>query len=140
MTTAAQLWHNHRVAATSRGPRDARGVGVASLDCVPGHNTTAARGAARRTFELTRGAAAAMMPVPMSAHEDLVNAARSLRDQGVAAYSLADLIATARRYGSTYPDPVLRRTITTMVVAPDDAAQDRDVFVEVRKGWYRLRR
>lgn len=81
-----------------------------------------------------------MMPVPMSAHEDLVNAARSLRDQGVAAYSLADLIATARRYGSTYPDPVLRRTITTMVLAPDDAAQDRDVFVEVRKGWYRLRR
>lgn len=76
----------------------------------------------------------------MSAHDDLVTAARSLRDQGLSAYSLADLLATARRYGSTYPDPVLKKTLTAMIARADDAAQDRDVFVEIRKGWYRLRR
>jgi hypothetical protein len=76
----------------------------------------------------------------MSAHDDLVAAARSLRDQGLVSYSIADLLSTARRYGSTYPDPVLRRTLEELVTSPDDAAQNRDVFVEVRKGYYRLRR
>ena len=76
----------------------------------------------------------------MSAHDDLVTAARSLRDQGLPSYSLADLLATARRYGSTYPDPVLKKTLASMIIRPDDAAQDRDVFVEVRKGYYRLLR
>jgi hypothetical protein len=76
----------------------------------------------------------------MSAHDDLVTAARSLRDQGLVSYSIADLLATARRYGSTYPDRVLRRTLEELVTSPDDAAQNRDVFVEVRKGYYRLRR
>ena len=76
----------------------------------------------------------------MSAHDDLVTAARSLRDQGLTSYSINDLLTTARRYGSTYPDPVLRKTIESMVASTDDAQQDRDVFVEVRKGWYRLRR
>jgi orotate phosphoribosyltransferase-like protein len=76
----------------------------------------------------------------LSAHDDLITAARSLRDQGLTAYSIADLLATARRYGSTYPDPVLKKTLTTMIANTDDAAQDRDVFVEIRKGWYRLRR
>jgi hypothetical protein len=76
----------------------------------------------------------------MGAQDDLVTAARSLRDQGLTAYSLNDLVSTARRYGSTYPDPVLRKTILAMVASPDDAQQNRDVFVEVRKGWYRLRR
>ncbi len=76
----------------------------------------------------------------MSAHDDLITAARSLRDQGLTAYSISDLLSTARRYGSTYPDTVLRRTIETMVASPDDPQQNRDVFVEVRKGWYRLRR
>ena len=76
----------------------------------------------------------------MSAQDDLVTAARSLRDQGQTSYSLADILSTARRYGSTYPDPVLRATMLTMLASPDDAAQDRDVFVEVRRGYYRLRR
>lgn len=76
----------------------------------------------------------------MSAHDDLITAARSLRDQGLTAFSMADLLATARRYGSTFPDPVLKETLQAMIADPDDAAQDRDVFVEVRKGWYRLRR
>ena len=74
----------------------------------------------------------------MSAHDDLVTAARSLRDQGLTSYSRADLLNTARRYGSTYPDPVLKKTLASMIISPDDAAQDRDVFVEVRKGYYRL--
>jgi hypothetical protein len=77
---------------------------------------------------------------PVSARDDLIIAAQSLRDQGLTAYSMADLLATARRYGSTYPDPVLKQTLTTMIANADDPAQDRDVFVEVRKGWYRLRR
>jgi hypothetical protein len=76
----------------------------------------------------------------VSARDDLIIAARSMRDQGLTSYSMADLLATARRYGSTYPDPVLRNTLATMIASADDPAQDRDVFVEVRKGWYRLRR
>jgi hypothetical protein len=90
--------------------------------------------------ELTHGGVPAKIEETMSAQDDLITAARSLRDQGLSAYSLADLLSTARRYGSTYPDPVLRKTIESMVASPDDAAQNRDVFVEVRKGYYRLRR
>lgn len=84
--------------------------------------------------------ASATISERVSAHDDLVTAARSLRDQGLTAYSLADLLATARRYGSTYPDPILKTTLTSMIASADDPAQDRDVFVEIRKGWYRLRR
>ncbi len=76
----------------------------------------------------------------MSARDDLVTAARSLRDQGMTAFSLPDLLATARRYGSTFPDPELKKALEAVIASPDDAAQDHDVFVEVRKGWYRLRR
>ncbi len=77
---------------------------------------------------------------PVSAEDDLVTAARSLRDQGQTSYSMADIISTARRYGSTFPDEVLRSTLLAMLASPDDAAQDRDVFLEVRHGYYRLRR
>ncbi len=76
----------------------------------------------------------------MSAHDDLIAAARSLRDQGISAFSVADLLTTARRYGSTYPDPALKKALAAAIASPDDAAQDHDVFVEIRKGWYRLRR
>lgn len=76
----------------------------------------------------------------MSAQDDLITAARSLRDQGNTAFSVQDLLATARRYGSTFPDNVLKKTLEELIARPDDAAQDRDGFVEVRKGWYRLRR
>ena len=75
----------------------------------------------------------------MNAYDDLLNAARSLRDQGTTTYSLDDLVAAARRYGSTYPDRTLRTAVTAMVTTPD-AASERDTLVEVRKGWYRLRR
>lgn len=76
----------------------------------------------------------------MSARDDLITAARSLRDQGISSFSVADLLATARRYGSTYPDPELKKTLKAVIARPDDAAQDHDVFVEIRKGWYRFRR
>lgn len=76
----------------------------------------------------------------MSAHDDLLAAARSLRDQGHTAYSLQDILSTARRYGSTYSDAVLKRELDSLVHESDDPAQNRDVFVEVRKGYYRLRR
>ena len=75
----------------------------------------------------------------MSADDDLVNAARSLRDQGTAIFSLADLVAAARRYGSTYPDSALRAAVAAMALAHDNANKD-DALIEVRKGWYRLRR
>ena len=75
----------------------------------------------------------------MSADDDLVNAARSLRDQGTAIFSLADLVSAARRYGSTYPDSTLRATVAAMAAA-HDTAHKNDALVEVRKGWYRLRR
>ncbi len=74
----------------------------------------------------------------MSAHDDLVTAANSLRDQGGTAFSLADILATARRFGSTYPDTVLRSTMMTMLQREDDPAQDGVVFVEVRHGYYRM--
>ena len=76
----------------------------------------------------------------MSAQDDLIAAARSLRDQGISAFSVADLLSTARRYGSAFPDATLKKTLATLIARADDPAQDRDVFVEVRKGWYRLRR
>ena len=75
----------------------------------------------------------------MSAYDDLVNAARSLRDQGTMTYSLTDLVSTARRYGNTDPDGVLRKAASAMT-STSDAAGERDTLVEVRKGWYRLRR
>ncbi len=81
-----------------------------------------------------------MIEVAMSAHDDLVTAARSLRDQGTATYSLADLVAAARRYGSTYPESTLRAAVAAMVATSADDAEERDALVEVRKGWYRLRR
>ncbi len=81
-----------------------------------------------------------MVGAPVSAHDDLIAAARSLRDQGISAFSVADLLATARRYGSTHPDRALKQALEAMIASPDDAAQDHDVFIEVRKGWYRLRR
>lgn len=76
----------------------------------------------------------------MSAHDDLVTAAKSLRDQGHSYFSLADLLSTARRYGSTYPDTVLRSTLLTMLQSEENAAHDGVVFVEVRRGYYRLTR
>ena len=76
----------------------------------------------------------------MSAQDDLIAAARSLRDQGISAFSVADLLSTARRYGSTFPDATLKKSLATLIARADEPAQDRDVFVEVRKGWYRLRR
>ena len=82
-----------------------------------------------------------MIEVAMSAYDDLVTAARSLRDQGTATYSLADLVAAARRYGSTYPESTLRAALAAMVAtSADDADDERVALVEVRKGWYRLRR
>jgi len=81
--------------------------------------------------ELTYGGGSAKIGATMSAQDDLIIAARSLRDQGLSAYSLADLLSTARRYGSTYPDPVLRKTIESMVESPDDAAQNRDVNLDI---------
>lgn len=76
----------------------------------------------------------------MSAQEDLITAAQALRDQGLASFSLADVLATARRYGSTYPDPVLRATMDGMLSTRENAAQDNVVFIEVRHGYYRLSR
>jgi hypothetical protein len=76
----------------------------------------------------------------MSAQDDLITAAKSLRDQGVTAFSMADIISTARRYGSTYPDPVLKSTMKKMLQTEDSPAQDGVVFVEVRHGYYRMRR
>jgi hypothetical protein len=76
----------------------------------------------------------------MSAQEDLITAAKSLRDQGHTAFSLADILSTARRYGSTYPDPVLKSTLATMLKTEDNAAQDGVIFVEVRRGYYRMTR
>ncbi|MBU6516293.1 MAG: hypothetical protein KGL23_09865 [Acidobacteriota bacterium] len=81
-----------------------------------------------------------MIEVAMSAYDDLVTAARSLRDQGTSMYSLADLVAAARRYGSTYPESTLRAAVAAMVATSADDAEERDALVEVRKGWYRLRR
>jgi hypothetical protein len=80
-----------------------------------------------------------MIEEVMSAYDDLMNAATSLRDQGTATFSLADLVAAARRYGSTYPDSTLRAALQAMTVEPD-ATSKRDSLIEVRKGWYRLRR
>lgn len=76
----------------------------------------------------------------MTAHEDLLTAARSLRDQGHTSYSITELLTTARRYGSVYPDAQLRLALDELVARADDPTQSRDVFVEVRKGYYRLRR
>ena len=82
-----------------------------------------------------------MIEVAMSAYDDLVTAARSLRDQGTSMYSLADLVAAARRYGSTYPESTLRAALAAIVATgADDADDERVALVEVRKGWYRLRR
>ena len=74
-----------------------------------------------------------------SADDDLVNAARSLRDQGTAIFSLADLEVAARRYASTCPDSTLRATVAALAAVHDNADED-DALVEERKGWYRLRR
>ena len=76
----------------------------------------------------------------VSTRDDLVAAARSLRDQGHTSYSYADLVATARRYGSTATDRDLQRTFEEMLASPEEPAQNRDAFVEVRKGYFRLRR
>ena len=76
----------------------------------------------------------------MSAQDDVVTAARALRDQGNTSFSAQDLLSTARRYGSTFPDAELKKALDALIARDDDPAQERDVFVEVRKGWYRLRR
>ncbi len=76
----------------------------------------------------------------MSARDDLVTAARSLRDQGHPIFSYDDLIATARRYGSTNTDRDLKTTFEAMLRSPEEPAQNHDAFIEVRKGYYRLRR
>ena len=47
---------------------------------------------------------------------------------------------TARRYGSTATDRDLQRTFEEMLASPEEPAQNRDAFVEVRKGYFRLRR
>lgn len=76
----------------------------------------------------------------MSTRDDLVTAARSLRDQGHPVFSYDDLIATARRYGSTSTDRDLKNAFEAMLMSPEEPAQNLDAFVEVRKGYYRLRR
>ncbi len=76
----------------------------------------------------------------MSAQDDVVTAARALRDQGNTPFSAHDLLSTARRYGSTFPDVDLKKALDALIARADDPAQEHDVFVEVRKGWYRLRR
>ncbi len=76
----------------------------------------------------------------MSAQDDLFTAARSLHDQGSTAFSVQELLAATRRYGSTFPDSVLKRTFEDLIARADDPAHSPEVFVEVRKGWYRLRR
>lgn len=76
----------------------------------------------------------------MSAQDDLLTAAKALRDQGRTAFSLADILSTARRYGSTYPDTVLRKTLMGLLQTEENPAQDNVVFVEVRHGYYRMTR
>jgi hypothetical protein len=75
----------------------------------------------------------------MSAHDDVVTAARALRDQGHPAFTVAELISTARRYGSTHPEAVLRKTVMGMMDDPENPTQARDLLVEVRRGYFRLR-
>ncbi|HEY5302883.1 MAG TPA: hypothetical protein VIJ86_02365 [Acidimicrobiales bacterium] len=74
----------------------------------------------------------------MSAHDDLVTAAKSLRDHGRIAVSLADILSTTRHYASTCPDAVLRSTMMTMLESGENGAQDGVVFVEVGHGYYRM--
>ncbi len=76
----------------------------------------------------------------MSAQDDLLVAARALRDQGRTSFSLAEILSTARRYGSTYPDTVLRSTMLRMLQTEENPAEDHVVFVEVRHGYYRMTR
>ncbi len=76
----------------------------------------------------------------MSAQDDLLTAAKSLRDQGRTTFSLNDILSTARRYGSTYPDTTLRSTMMKMLQTEENPAQDNVVFIEVRHGYYRMSR
>lgn len=76
----------------------------------------------------------------MGAREDLREAARRLTGQGRSPFSPAELIAEARRLGSSYPDTTLRTFIVgpMCVNSPDHHAVQYGDLVRVRRGLYRL--
>ena len=76
----------------------------------------------------------------MGAREDLLAAAKSLTDNGMALFSPAELIAQARSQGSTYSDSTLRTHIVSVMCgnAPDHHSTKYRDFERVARALYRL--
>jgi hypothetical protein len=76
----------------------------------------------------------------MGAREELLAAAWSLADRGIAAFSPAQLIAEARSHGSSYPDSTLPTFIVSAMCAnaPDHHGLQHRDLERVARGLYRL--
>jgi|NGEPerStandDraft_6_1074524.scaffolds.fasta_scaffold90754_1 hypothetical protein len=76
----------------------------------------------------------------MGVREDLLAAAESLTDNGMALFSPAELIAKARSQGSTYSDSTLRTHIVSVMCgnAPDHHSTKYRDFERVARALYRL--
>lgn len=76
----------------------------------------------------------------MGAREDLLAAAESLADSGMALFCPAELIAKARSQGSTYSDSMLRTHIVSVMCgnAPDHHSTKYRDFERVARALYGL--
>jgi hypothetical protein len=74
----------------------------------------------------------------MGAKEDLFAAARSLHDQGRDPFALVDVVAEARKLGSTYPDVTLRSMVSHHLRIDKRSVPGGVGFYQVSRGFYRL--
>ena len=74
----------------------------------------------------------------MGAKEDLIAAARSLHDQGREPFALVDVVAEARKLGSTYPDVTLRSMVSHHLRIDKRSVPGGVGFYQVSRGFYRL--
>ncbi|MCD9623937.1 DUF7669 domain-containing protein [Rhabdothermincola salaria] len=75
---------------------------------------------------------------PMTARDELIQAAASLESKGQQTFSPAELIAEARRRGARYPDSTLRTQITSGLRTDQGIAARGQGLVRVDRGEYRL--
>ena len=78
--------------------------------------------------------------VQLGARSDLLGAARALTQRGLVSFSPADLIAEARRQGSSYPESTLRTFIGGPMCSnsPNHHAAQYNDLLRVSHGQYRL--
>jgi len=74
----------------------------------------------------------------MGAKEDLFAAAKSLHDQGRDPFALVDVVAEARKLGSTYPDVTLRSMVSHHLRIDKRSVPGGVGFYQVSRGFYRL--